>query len=132
MSYLLDADICSAHLRNVGSVTGRLLQYTGRLNISVITLGELLSWTLRSKSAAKYHQGLLELLADVTVLDVDQQVGWKFGELRAALLDRGRPVPSIDLVIGATALVHSLTLVTHNVRDFANIPGLQVVDWLKP
>ena len=49
MSYLLDADICSAHLRNVGSVTGRLLQYTGRLNISVITLGKLLSWTLRGR-----------------------------------------------------------------------------------
>jgi tRNA(fMet)-specific endonuclease VapC len=36
----------------------------------------------------------------------------------------------MDLLIAATALVHNLTLVTHNIRDFANVPGLTVQDWL--
>jgi tRNA(fMet)-specific endonuclease VapC len=38
----------------------------------------------------------------------------------------------MDLMIGATALVHGLTLVTHNSQDFANISGLPLVDWLGP
>jgi tRNA(fMet)-specific endonuclease VapC len=35
-------------------------------------------------------------------------------------------------MIASVALVHDLTLVTHNVSDFKNIPDLHVVDWLKP
>lgn len=33
-----------------------------------------------------------------------------------------------DSIIAATALIHQLTLATHNVRDFARIPGLTIVD----
>jgi predicted nucleic acid-binding protein len=74
-------------------------------------------------------QALLDLLNDVTVLDVTEHMGWKFGELQAALFDAGKPAPETDLLIAATALVYDLTLVTHNVRDFANVPGLMVQDW---
>jgi predicted nucleic acid-binding protein len=71
VSFLVDTDICSAHLKNVRIVTNRFLQYTGRLKISVITLGELYTWALRAKASPKRLQSLLELLNDVTVLTVD-------------------------------------------------------------
>ena len=29
-------------------------------------------------------------------------------------------------------LTHDLTLVTHNIKDFQNIPALRIVDWLTP
>jgi predicted nucleic acid-binding protein len=48
------------------------------------------------------------------------------------LLDQGRPTMSTDLFIAATALVHDLTLVTHNTRHFQNVPDLAVEDWLVP
>jgi tRNA(fMet)-specific endonuclease VapC len=38
----------------------------------------------------------------------------------------------VDLMIGCVALVHNLTLVTHNTADFQNIPGLRLDDWLTP
>lgn len=83
MSFLIDTDTCLAHLLSTSSkVTSRFLQYTGRLHISVLTLGELLSWTLRRNSPPKYHQGLLTLLSDVIVLEVTSDVAWKFGEVR--------------------------------------------------
>ena len=132
MAYLIDTDICSAHLRNTGGIPSRFVQHTGQLHISVLTLGELLSWTLRANSPPRYHQALLKLIADVAVLDVDQAVAQRFGEVRARLLDHGRPVAAIDLMIGATALAQGLTLVTHNVQHFARIPGLIVEDWLAP
>ena len=34
-----------------------------------------------------------------------------------------------DLLIAATALVNGLNMVTHNVADFQNIPGLLIEDW---
>ena len=38
----------------------------------------------------------------------------------------------VDLMIAAVALVHDLTLVTNNTKDFQNIPGLRLEDWLTP
>lgn len=49
-----------------------------------------------------------------------------YGELHRA----GRLIPDADLIIGVTALVHGLEMVTSNVRHFTRIPGLQVVNWL--
>lgn len=132
MSFLIDTDTCSAHLKEKGAVTNRFLQYTGRLHVSVITVGELFTWVLRAKASPKRLQSLLELLDDVEVLDVTREVARKFGELRADLLDAGQSAPEMDLLIAATALVHDLTLVTHNVQDFKHVPGLTIVDWLAP
>jgi tRNA(fMet)-specific endonuclease VapC len=132
VSFLLDTDTCSAHLKQRGSVTNRFLQYTGQLYVSVITIGELRTWATRAGAPAGRGRGVDAMLADVTVLTVTVAEANKFGELRAGLLDIERPTPEIDLWIAATALVHDLTLVTHNLRDFSHIPGLRLDDWLIP
>jgi tRNA(fMet)-specific endonuclease VapC len=132
MSYLLDTDICSAHLKQQGVVTNRFLQYGGRLHISVVSIGELLTWALRANAPQKRLQGVEDLLQDLVVIDATIDVARKFGELRAALLDSGRPTPEMEFLIAASALVHGLTLVTQNVKDFSQIPGLSVEDWLIP
>ena len=53
-----------------------------------------------------------------------------FGRLKAQLKKVGKPPPGFDLMIASVALAHDLTLVTHNTRDFQNIPGLRLEDWL--
>ncbi|MBL8793523.1 MAG: type II toxin-antitoxin system VapC family toxin [Planctomycetia bacterium] len=130
MSFLLDTDVCSAYLKGEPKVQARFLQYLGRLHISTITLGELFTWAKRAKALPKRLQGLLDLLNDVDLLTADGNIAEKFGDIRATLLDAGLGAPSLDMVNAATALVHGLTLVTHNVADYANVPGLIVVDWL--
>ena len=64
------------------------------------------------------------------VIEIDFQVALRFGELRAPFLDAGKPMPDMDMLIAATALVHDLTLATHNTNDFQPVDGLSVVDWL--
>ena len=132
MSFVVDTDICSAYLKGDPHVWQRFMQYGGNLHVSSITVGELFTWALRSHAPPARLQSLLNLLSDVTVLDVTVDISRKFGELRAALLDAGRGTPDMDLLIAATSLVHGLTLVTHNVKDFANLPGLNIEDWLNP
>jgi tRNA(fMet)-specific endonuclease VapC len=41
-------------------------------------------------------------------------------------------VSRMDLMIASVALVHNLTLVTHNTADYQSIPGLRLDDWLTP
>lgn len=132
MSFLLDTDICSAYVKGNATVFQRFVQYGGRLYASTITLGELLAWALRAQARPRRLQEVQDLLKLLLVLDVTQDVAWKFGEIQAGLLDAGTPAADLDLLNAAVALVHNLTMVTHNVEDYKNIPGLTVADWMVP
>jgi tRNA(fMet)-specific endonuclease VapC len=132
MSFLLDTDICSAYLKNDPLVVSRVMLHYGGLNVSVVTVGELLTWALRANAPPARLQGVHDLLHGATVLEVTRTVAEKFGEIRAGLLDKGINVAEIDLSNGATALAHGLTMSTHNTSDYADIPGLTIVDWLVP
>jgi tRNA(fMet)-specific endonuclease VapC len=132
VSFLIDTDICSAYLKGDRLVWNRFMQYSGGLHISTLTVGELFTWALRAHASPMRVQGLLDLLRDMVIMELTLDVARKFGDVRAGLLDRGLAAPEIGLFIGSTGLVHGLTMVTHNMADYANIPGLTVVDWLVP
>jgi predicted nucleic acid-binding protein len=52
--------------------------------------------------------------------------------LTASLLDKGRPLPTLDSQIAATALAHDLVLVTRNVKDHTGI-GIAILNpWEQP
>jgi predicted nucleic acid-binding protein len=132
MSFLIDTDTCSAYVKGVRPVLNRFSQYGGGLHISPVTLGELLTWALRAQAPPRRRQEVEDLIKLVTVLDVTADVGRKFGEVRAALFDAGTPAPDLDLLNAAVALVHNLTMVTHNTVDYLNVRGLRLDDWLVP
>src|SRR5579884_3418463 len=121
MSFLLDTDTCSAYLKGNRAVANRFLQFTGGLHISVITLGELYTWAFCASAPSRRQQALSDMLLDVVVLDVTPDVARTFDSVRAGLLDRGLPPPDMDLLNAATALVHDLTLVTHNTKDYQTV-----------
>lgn len=116
MSFLLDTDICSAHLKRPAGLTSRFVQYSGRIAVSVLTVGELLTWARRRGAPTRRLEGIEALLSEVDSLVVSEKVAEVFGELRAEQLDTGTPTPTADLWIAATAVAHGLTLVTHNTR----------------
>ena len=62
----------------------------------------------------------IRFLQSVQILDFDMDCEGMFVELRKRKIRTG----SQDLRIAATALIHGLTLVTRNTKDFAKIPGL--------
>ena len=132
MSFVVDTDTCSAHIKWHPLVTNRFIQHGGGLYISVVTLGELTIWTRRANASPQRAQELQDFLKIVTVLEVTADVARKFGEIQAALMDVGQRAPEMDLLIACTALVHGYSVVTHNVHDYAMVPGLTVLDWLVP
>jgi tRNA(fMet)-specific endonuclease VapC len=133
MSFLLDTNICSAHLKRPAGLMHRFIQHTGRLHIPTIVLGELYAWAFHRKDPTQVILRIEnDLLTDVAVLDFDSRCAKKFGEVRGQLLQQGISVSRLDLLIASVALVHDFTLVTHNTADFQNIPGLRLEDWLEP
>ena len=132
MSFLLDTDIGSAYLKNHPRVRAQVTIHYGRLHVSAVTVGELMVWALRAKAPPKRLRSVEKLLLGCHILNVDREVAETFGRIRAGLLDVGRPVGELDLLNAAVALVHGLTVVTHNVADYRDVPGLSIVDWMSP
>ncbi len=132
MSFLLDTDICSAYLKNDQRVVGKVMLHFGGLHVSVVTVGELLTWALRASAPPSRLQGVRDLLAAATVHEVDISVAEKFGDLRARLLDHGITVGEMDLLNASVALIHNLTMVTHNTQDYVAVPALTLLDWMVP
>mgnify|MGYP000306573019 CR=1 FL=1 len=73
MSFLLDTDICSEHLKGNRTIQGRFLQNTGRLYVSTVTLAELYAWTNRA-GAPRSTLGLDDLWKDVHLWKVPDLV----------------------------------------------------------
>lgn len=132
MNFLIDTDICSAHLRRPAKLAHRFLQHTGQIAISAVTLAELYAGAYKHSQANRLLGLIADLLQEVDVLDFDAACAMQFGQVRGALLRQGMSVPTADLMIASAALAHNLTLVTHNTADYQNIPGLRLVDWLVP
>jgi predicted nucleic acid-binding protein len=94
------------------------------LYLSVLTLGEIRKGVeLRPVDARK---AALQEWSDIQlprffrgrVLGIDAATAERWGRVTASA---GRPVPSVDGLLAATALQHDLVLVTRNVRDFAGL-----------
>lgn len=132
MNFLLDTDICSAHMRRPAALAHRFIQHTGQLAISSVTLAELYAGAYRHSQTSRLLALIHDLRQELHIVDFDPVCAEKFGQVRGTLLRQGIAVPTADLMIAATALVHNLTLVTHNTVDFHNVPGLRLADWLVP
>lgn len=132
MTHLLDTNICSAHMRRPAGLAHRFFQYVGGISISTVVLAELYAGAYKHPSPARLLSLIADLLTEVSVLDFDSACTKQFGKLRGGLLQQGLTVPVTDLMIASVALVHNLTLVTHNTADYQNVPGLRLDDWLVP
>ena len=108
------------------------IQYSGGLAIASVSLAELYSGAYKLPQPARILAGIADLLKDVAVIDFDSASAEQFGKIRGALLQQGIKTPTADLMIASVALIHNLTLVTHNTADYQHVPGLRLDDWLIP
>jgi tRNA(fMet)-specific endonuclease VapC len=133
VSYLLDTNILSAHLRRPAGLAHRFFQHSGRLYTSSICLGELYVWAFGRRDPAPMMASIEKLLQhEVAVIDFDDDCAKSFARVRVDLRQQGLEVATVDLMIASVALVHDLALVTNNTADVQNIPGLRLEDWLTP
>ena len=63
------------------------------------------------------------------ILPWSGEVSWQYGEIYRALTAKGQLIGTNDMWIAATALVHSMGVVTNNVAEFSRVPGLPVVSY---
>jgi tRNA(fMet)-specific endonuclease VapC len=131
VSFLLDTNVLSAHLRRPAGLAHRFFQHSGRLYTSSICLGELYVWAYGRRDPAPMIASIEKLLQyEVVPIAFDDDCARKFGQVRVDLRRQGLDKGTVDLMIASVALVHGLALVTHNTADFQSVPGLPLEDWL--
>jgi tRNA(fMet)-specific endonuclease VapC len=134
MKYLLDTNVCVTWLRGKNALLKARLTAHAPTDLVVCSLvvGELCVGAAKSNKPAAEQQRVDAFLALYQSLPFGDSEARKYAEVRAYLESRGTPIGDFDLAIAATALVHDLTLVTHNTSEFSRVPGLALEDWEIP
>jgi len=117
---VLDTDVASASLRNrlPDRLRARLAGHT--MAITFVTVGELAKWRALRDWGPRRIADLARWRERVGVLQYDEAVAAKWGQLQARAQMRGRPRPHNDTWIAACCLVDNLPLATLNNKDFAD------------
>ena len=103
MTFLLDTDICSVHLKDERRLFSRFLQYAGNMYTSRIVVAELYAWAYRSPVFERRMNTIEQLLEFIQVLEFDDACARRFGLLRVQLDQSGTPISPMDLLIAAVA-----------------------------
>lgn len=79
------------------------------------------------RKAAERLQQVEKMLEDFLVLHVDEAAIGHFGKLRTN--KKTRKMGRADMLIACIALAQDALLVTRNVKDFKEVPGLRTENW---
>jgi tRNA(fMet)-specific endonuclease VapC len=126
-SYLIDTSVVVAYFRSDATVVPRL-DALGAVFLSAIVVGELYVGARKSTHVAANLAQIDQFAGRNSILPCDAQTAFQYGLVRDALYRVGHPIPDNDIWIAATALPHTLTLVTRDAH-FQHIVGLSVEAW---
>ena len=128
--YLLDANVVLDYFRERGNVAANLLAVPpGGLALPAVAAYEIWVGVMGSQNPARRRAQYEQFLAEVPVLEFDAVTGRRSAEIRHAMARKGDAIGPLDTLIAGTALAHDASLVTRNVREFARVPRLNVVNW---
>ncbi len=129
MKYLLDCDTCIGILG--GSSVARTTfesQPPDTMAITVLGYEELRGMTWKFPDPLKWAKAFEALSTCITVLPYDV-----LAAREAHRIKRDGELPAFrasDRMLLGVAITHHLTLVTHRVDGFDEVPGLEIVDWM--
>jgi predicted nucleic acid-binding protein len=132
MAHLLDTDIIIVRLAGDAATIQLLAQLApAGLAISIITYMETWQGLLRGHDPRAAQTQFEALTMAIPVLPFSPSAARRCAALREFLAGQGRRVRprALDLITAAIALEHDLTLVTRNIDDFNDIPGLRLYQW---
>lgn len=130
MQYLLDTNICIFFLRGMLNFD-EIIRQKGLDNcfISELTVFELKYGAENSDNPKESHQAVDKFVNGLTVIPIFGVVN-EYAETKVYLRKSGTPLhDEFDLIIGVTALVNELTLVTDNTKYFRFIKNLRLENW---
>ncbi len=129
--YLLDTNVVSDLVNDPHGRVAAAIERVGEAAIctSIIVAAELRFGAAKRKSRRLLTQ-VQTALAHLDIQPFAAPADRIYGELRADLERKGRPIGPNDLLIAAHALALGCALVTDNERELSRVKSLRVENWL--
>ena len=125
MEYLVDSDWAKDYLNGVQRTTQRITDLLpSGIGISLISIAEIYDGIFGARNVADEEQSFRRLLSILEVVDIDAPTCRIFAREQRRLRSIGALIGDMDLLIGATAIRHNVTLLTNNRRHFTRMQGL--------
>ncbi len=128
MEYLVDSDWGIGYLNGIQRTVQRLngLLSVG-VGISIISLAEIYDGIYGSTNVDQQEGRLARVLTSIKILYLDEAICRIFAQERRRLRSIGSLIGDMDLLIAATAIRNSVTLLTNNRRHFERVQGLSII-----
>lgn len=129
MAYLIDTNIAIHARDGTDSVPSKLSENAGKIILSALSLAELQCGLGKNLQHAALRMARLAiLLPRLSVIPFDEAAAIAYGRI----IGQCGWVKSrdFDRMIAASAIATASTLVTNNLGDFSNIPGLALENWI--
>ncbi len=127
MTYLLDTDWI-IHLLAGNEDAEEKIEHLdpNDIGISLATVGEIYEGAYIYANPPAHIHTFRQFLSHFHLLNLNLPIMEKFAEIRSYLHRRGELISDFDMLLGATALHHELTVLTYNKRHFERIPDLKL------
>lgn len=122
---LLDTSVVIHSFKSKNSVTERL-DTMAEIYVPVTVIGELYYGAYRSSNKEKHITQVESFLINCKILLPNPRTAEVYGQIKAVLISKGKPLPENDIWIAAMALQYQLPLFTTD-KHFTEIEGLSII-----
>lgn len=132
--YLLDSNILIHHQRGYFNIGEYLREhdipiedcYISEITVIEVKVGEI----LLKRKGYKFNVDSDAILSNFNILPISDCIDF-FVKEKCRLQFAGTPMANnFDLLIGCTAVVNNLIMVTENIKDFKNIETIRIENWI--
>lgn len=129
LDYLLDTNVCVWFLRGRQAIADKIVSIgQEHLFISEMTVGELLYGAMCSDRPSENVKAVNTLCEFINVLPTTG-IWNEFARQKACLRRNGTPIEDADIIIGSTAIVNGMVMVTGNIKHLCRLDGIQIECW---
>jgi tRNA(fMet)-specific endonuclease VapC len=125
--FLLDTNIVIELFKGNPDIV-KSLETTQSVTIPFAVLGELYLGAYRSSNSQKHIKQVNDFLKKCFVAFADNETADNYALIKAALLNKGKPIPENDIWIAAIAKQYVLILITRD-KHFDEIDGITTNYW---
>ena len=128
---LLDTDICIELLRGNTKVLSHMQRSPEPIAVSFITAGELYYGAFNSSDPGSNSRLIMSFLESLNVIQSDNGIMGKFGELKANLRKTGQMLPDADIIVASTCLQNCNRLITGNIKHYNRFESIKLENWIE-
>lgn len=130
MNYLLDTNICVYFMRGKGDIAAKLAKIgIEHFYISEMTLGELLYGAQCSDRPSENLHAVQVFCQYISIIPT-KHIWTEFAIQKAFLRKKGLLIEDADIIIGTTAIVNDMVLITENVKHLGRLNGIMIENWI--